>query len=93
MTKVGMRQLRHGLRDYLRRTEAGESFEVTSFGRPVAFLGPPKSTADPWQRLVAEGKVTPAVDPDTSHLPPPVPATTGTTATEALLGEREEDWR
>ncbi len=40
MTKVGMRDLRHRLRDYLRRVEAGEAFEVTSFGRTVAHLGP-----------------------------------------------------
>ncbi|MBA3307181.1 MAG: type II toxin-antitoxin system prevent-host-death family antitoxin [Chloroflexi bacterium] len=35
-----MRDLRHRLRDYLRRVEAGEAFEVTSFGRTVAHLGP-----------------------------------------------------
>ncbi len=93
MTKVGMRELRHRLRDYLKRAEAGEAFEVTSFGRPVAHLGPPRNGHDTWARLIEEGKLTPPMQPDTTVLPRAVPATTGITATEALLLERHEDPR
>ncbi len=88
-----MRELRHRLRHYLARAEAGEAFQVTSFGRTVAHLGPARDGRDVWQRLVAEGKITPPVQPDTSVLPPPVPATTGISATDALLSERREDPR
>jgi prevent-host-death family protein len=93
MTKVGMRELRHRLRDYLRRAEAGEAFEVTSFGRTVAQLGPSRSEHRTWERLVAEGKITPPLNPDTRDLPAPYRVLPGPTATEALLAERREDPR
>ncbi len=87
-----MRELRHRLREYLRRVEAGESFEVTTFGRTVAHLTPAKTGQSTWDRLVAEGKLTPRVSP-TAALPPARPAVEGMTATEALLRERREDTR
>ena len=87
-----MRELRHRLRAYLARVEAGERFEVTVFGRAVARLEP-VTTGSTLARLIDEGKVTPAVQPDTSRLPEAVSVTTGTTATEALLTERRSDDR
>jgi prevent-host-death family protein len=92
MTPVGMRELRHRLRAYLARVEAGERFEVTLFGKPVARLEP-MATGHSLARLIEEGKVTPALQPDTSGLPDPAPAVTGTTATDALLAERRSDPR
>jgi len=88
-----MRELRHHLRHYLARVDAGERFEVTLFGRPVAHLGPLPSPRPSLDRLVAEGKVTPAMDGDTSRLPTPHPITTGTSATDALLAERRSEGR
>jgi len=93
MEQVGMRELRHRLRHYLARVDAGERFEVTLFGRPVAHLGPLTLRQATMARLVEEGKVSPASEPDTSTLPRPVSVTTGTTATEALLAERWGDAR
>lgn len=92
MTSVGMRDLRHRLREYLARVEAGERFEVTVFGRAVARLEPVAARAT-MQRLIEEGKVTPPLNRDSSRLPAPAPVTTGTTATEALLAERRSDER
>ncbi len=43
--------------------------------------------------LIADGRVTPPLNPDTVELPEPRPATTGTTATDALLAERRSDTR
>lgn len=88
-----MRELRHRLRYYLARVDAGEPFEVTVFGRPVAYLAPLSSRGATMARLIEEGKVSPATNPDTSSLPPPAPVTTGTTATDALLAERRSDTR
>ena len=88
-----MRELRHRLRDYLARVEAGERFQVTVFGRPVAQLGPVTASQATLARLIEEGQVAPALNPDTSRLPSPVPSTTGTGATEALLAERRGDAR
>jgi antitoxin (DNA-binding transcriptional repressor) of toxin-antitoxin stability system len=93
MNEVGMRELRHRLREYLARVEAGEAFQVTLFGRPVARLGPLTGAGTTLARLVADGRVTPPKDPDTTTLPPTVMATTGTTATAALLDERRGDPR
>jgi len=87
-----MRELRHQLRAYLARVEAGEQFEITVFGRAVARLEPITAGAT-LARLIDEGRVTPPLQPDTSRLPEPVPATTGTTATAALLAERRSDER
>ncbi len=87
-----MRDLRHRLREYLRRAEAGESFEVTTFGRTVAHLTPARAGQSTWDRLVVEGKLTPPLNPGPG-LPPARPAVKGTTATEALLAERGEDTR
>jgi prevent-host-death family protein len=92
MTAVGMRELRHRLREYLARVESGERFEVTVFGRAVARLEP-VTTGATLARLIDDGKVTPPLQPDTSRLPEPVPVTTGTMATEALLAERRSDER
>ena len=93
MEQVGMRELRHRLRHYLARVDAGEGFDVTVFGRPVAHLGPLTPRRQTLARLVEEGKVTLATKADTSSLPTPAPVTTGMTATEALLAERREDTR
>jgi antitoxin (DNA-binding transcriptional repressor) of toxin-antitoxin stability system len=92
MDQVGMRELRHKLRQYLARVEAGEFFQVTVFGRPVAELRPVQAGKG-LERLIAEGRVTPALTPNTSNLPPLARVTSGTTATEALLAERSGDLR
>lgn len=88
-----MRELRHRLREYLARVEAGEGFDVTVFGRPVAQLRPVSTPRPSLSRLIAEGRITPPVDPDTSRLPSPVEQTTTMSATDALLLERREDPR
>ena len=92
MQQIGMRELRHRLREYLVRVGAGERFEITLFGRPVASLGPLPARPD-LQRLMEEGKVTAALNPDTTRLPAPVRSTTGRSATAALLDERRSDDR
>jgi len=88
-----MRELRHRLREYLGRAQAGESFEVTVFGRPVAALGPLAAGQSTWAQLVDSGRVTLPANPDTLTMPPRRAPTTGLTATEALLAERRADDR
>ncbi len=88
-----MRELRHRLREYLSRVQAGERFEVTSFGQPVAQLLPSDRRPVGLAQLIAEGHVTPALDPDTTTLPMPVPPTMGISATATLLAERDADPR
>ena len=88
-----MRELRHHLRQYLTRVEAGERFEVTVFERSVAELGPVPVGQSSLDQLIAEGRVTPPISSRTTDLPAPYPVTTGTTATGALLAERRSDAR
>jgi len=66
---VGIAELRQNLSRYLRRVEEGERLLVTDRNRPVAELGPPPSTGEALDRLIAEGRVT---RPTRRGLPPPL---------------------
>lgn len=54
---VGIAELRRNLSLYLRRVEQGERLLVTDHNRPVAELGPPPSTGEALDRLIAGGRV------------------------------------
>ena len=58
MQQIGVRELRQQASRYLKRVQAGEAFEVTDNGRPVARLVP--VPPDPWQALIDSGQVIPA---------------------------------
>ena len=57
MSVVGVRELRQNLGVYLRRVAAGERFVVTDRREPVAVLGPLPPNDGPWERLLAEGRL------------------------------------
>jgi len=59
-TQVGVRELRQNLSVHLRRVLRGETLEVTERGRAVAILAPLPKTTSVLDRLIAEGRVTPA---------------------------------
>lgn len=90
--RVGVRELRQNLSVYLDRVKDGETLEVTEHGQPVAQLGPrvaaPVSVID---RLIAEGRVTPAKRSHKDIQPPPkIP---GRPLSEILLEMRDEEER
>ncbi len=59
MKRIGVRELRQDASQWLRRVRAGESFEVTDRGRPVALLIPvPGQTG--LDALIASGRARPA---------------------------------
>jgi prevent-host-death family protein len=66
---VGIAELRQNLSRYLRRVENGERLLVTDRNRPVAELGPPPSTGESLDRLIAEGRVS---RPTSRGLPGPL---------------------
>ena len=71
--RVGVRELRQNLSVYLERVVAGERFEVTDRGRVVAMLIPIPPAATLVERLVAEGRATPAKrDGSSQETAPPV---------------------
>jgi len=57
---VGVRELRQNLSVYLARVKRGATLAVTEHGRVVAMLRPAPMTEDLIERLVAEGRATPA---------------------------------
>lgn len=86
---VGVRELRQNLSVYLRRVENGESLEVTARGRTVALLSPLNAELSTWERLIAEGKVSPAERP-VATLPHPLPHRGGKSISRALQELRED---
>jgi prevent-host-death family protein len=57
---VGVRELRQNLSIYLDQVKQGASLTVTEHGRVVALLTPLTQTLSPLERLIAEGRATPA---------------------------------
>jgi prevent-host-death family protein len=87
MQRVGVRQLRQNLSVYLRRVKEGEALEVTEHGRVVAILAPAPAGTTGLERMLAEGRIRPAVG-SIADLPPPL-GPGGTRGTDALAAERE----
>lgn len=90
--RVGVRELRQNLSVYLDRVKNGETLEVTEHGQPVAQLRPRMATpASVIERLIAEGRVTPAKRSHKDLTPPP--STPGRPPSEILREMRDEDDR
>lgn len=88
MRRIGIRELRQNASEYVRAAEAGETLEVTDRGRPVAHLAPLPKGESVLDRLIAEGKATPARG-DLRDLGPPLPRLPG----ERPLSENVEEMR
>lgn len=81
--------MKANLNSVLRRVGEGERVRVTRRGRPVADIVPAESPEAQWQRMIDEGRITPGRRPLPKNPPPPID--TGTSASELILAEREED--
>lgn len=90
MERIGIRELRQNASEYIRRAEQGETLEVTDRGRPVARLSPLPQVESVLDRLIAEGKATPAKR-DLRDLPPPRPLKPGQRPLSEILDEQRED--
>jgi prevent-host-death family protein len=87
--RVGVRELRQNLSVWLRRVKEGESLEVTEHGHVVARLVPAKDHGSVLERLIAEGKATPASRSPADLRVPPGPVTDrGTRALQELREDR-----
>jgi prevent-host-death family protein len=91
MTRIGVRELRQHASRYLDLVKAGETVEVTERGVLVAVLSPPTSAQTARERLIAEGRLTPARGPRV--LPPRVASPPGTPSLSDLLTEARADSR
>lgn len=81
---VGIGELRQNLSLYLRRVAAGERLLVTDRNRPVAELGPPPSSGEALDRLIAAGRV---ARPTRRQLPAPLQMDGDPQALSRALGE------
>ena len=93
--RVGVRELRQNLSVYLDRVKRGETLEVTEHGRPVARLAPnPPERQSVVDRMIAEGRITPATH-DHKLTPPPSkdPSPGDPSLSEILQAMRDEDDR
>lgn len=91
MVTVGVRELRQNASELLDRVQAGESFEITNHGRPVAQLVAinRKSSAS-YADLVAQGVLRPGRGDLLAVVP--VEPTAGSPTTEQLLAmDRDDD--
>ena len=90
--RVSVRELRQNLSVYLRRVKDGETLEVTEHGHAVARLGPlPSASLSPYERMLAEGRIRPALR-DLRDVEP-LALAPGTSLTNALLAMRDEETR
>ncbi len=87
MERIGVRELRQHASIYLARVAGGETLEVTDRGRPVAMLVPVKG--DPWDGLLASGRVTPPTED--GDLLDEGPEDYGVNVSERLAAMRNED--
>jgi antitoxin (DNA-binding transcriptional repressor) of toxin-antitoxin stability system len=85
---VGLRELRHNATEYVRRAEAGERIAVTDRGRIVAEIGPPQDPANLRTVLASKGEL---VRGRGRKLPPPLPPRDGTSLSEVLRQQRDEE--
>ena len=83
-TRIGIRELRDTLTTTIRRVRAGETFEVTHDGEPVALLGPVPD--DRVERLIRSGIASRPKPLDRPVRPHPVIGPM--TASEALADDR-----
>lgn len=88
---VGVRELRQNLSVHLDRVKAGETLQVTEFGRVVAILAPlPAERLSLLERMVHEGRAT-APTRSLKGLPLPTPGHPDAPSTESILEEMREE--
>jgi prevent-host-death family protein len=87
MEQIGVRELRQHASRYLARVAAGENFEVTDRGRPVARLVP--VLVDRWDELLRSGWV--VVPEDADDLLAEEPSDFGVAASDELARQREHE--
>lgn len=91
MREIGVRELKASLSSMLRRVEEGEQIKVTVRGRHVADIVPAGSrrSSEQLRHLVSEGRVTPATRSRPGRAPRPL--STGRSASELVLAERDDE--
>ena len=92
LERVGVRELRDNLKDYLEQVERGKTIEITKNGRTIAMIVPSTTGNDPVERLVAEGRLLPPRSGSGSiRLPRRVVPSPGSPSSGEVLDEMRTD--
>jgi len=92
MERIGVRELRQNASRYLALVKAGESVEVTERGELIALLTPPEQPRSARERLLAAGRLLPAVSPSGRlRCSQPVPVAAGEPTNQELLDAQREE--
>lgn len=89
MERIGVRELRQHASRYLEQVKAGATVEVTERGQLVAMLVPPDPATTSRERLIASGRLIPALHP--LRLPQRAPVPPGGPGTAAALDALRDD--
>jgi prevent-host-death family protein len=92
--RVGIRELRDNLKDYLEKVELGATIEITKNGRTIGMIVP-KPSDDPIDRLVAEGRLMPPRNGNSGsiRIPRRVRPSGSSSSSSDVLDEQREDLR
>ena len=96
MERIGVRELRQHASRWLKRVAAGEAYEITVRGVPVARLSPVAPPGSALERLAAEGLASLANESLSSALErmgPPLEVPSGEPSGSELLAELRRDER
>jgi prevent-host-death family protein len=95
MNSVTVSELNRQTAKVLDRVKAGESLEISEYGRPVARLLPatPTTGAPLLDRLIAQGRAVPAASPGPIPPTPPRDACEEKVSLSATLAEMRDDER
>ena len=95
MDSVTVSELNRQTARVLDRIKAGESLEISEYGRPVARLLPatPTTGAPLLDRLIAQGRAVPAANPGPIPPTPPRDASEKSVSLSSTLAEMREDER
>jgi prevent-host-death family protein len=95
MESVTVSELNRQTAKVLDRIKAGESLEISEYGRPVARLSPavPTTGAPLLDRLIAQGRAVPAVNSGPIPSTPPRGAGEEGVSLSAALAEMRDDER
>jgi prevent-host-death family protein len=95
MDSVTVSELNRQTAKVLDRIKAGESLEISEYGRPIARLSPtvPTTGAPLLDRLIAQGRAVPAVNSGPIPPTPPRSAPEDGVSLSAALAEMRDDER
>jgi prevent-host-death family protein len=95
MDSVTVSELNRQTAKVLDRIKAGESLEISEYGKPVARLLPaaPSTGAPLLDRLIAQGRAVPAANPGPIPPTPPRDASDGSGSLSTALAEMRDDER